>query len=161
MIEQLQKRATKFILNDYESDYYNRLLRLNLLPIMYIFELTDIMFAIKSFKAPSSNFDITKYLSFTAGSTRSAAQGKLKHTSMPNNKARHSYFNRLPRLWNALPPIDLSLSVSQNRTIIYKFLWSHFTSNFTPENPCSYHFMCPCGKCTGIPHPPTLIHSLN
>ena len=81
MIEQLQRKATKFILNDYESDYYNRLLRLNLLPIMYIFELTDIMFAIKSFKAPSNNFDITKYLSFAAGSTRSSAQGKLKHIS--------------------------------------------------------------------------------
>ena len=57
---------------------------------MYIFEFTDIVFAIKSFKAPSSNFDITKYLPFTALSTGSAAQGKLKHISMPNNKARHS-----------------------------------------------------------------------
>ena len=54
MIEQLQRRETKFILNDYKSDYYNCLLRLNLLPIMYNFELTDIMFVINSFKAPSS-----------------------------------------------------------------------------------------------------------
>ena len=94
---------------------------------MYIFELTDIMFAIKLFKAPSNNFDITacRYLSFTAGSTRSAAQGKLKHISVPNNKVRHSYFNRFLR--NALPPVDLSLSVSY--AIIYKFLWSHFISN--------------------------------
>ena len=63
MIEQLQRRGTKFILNDYKSDYYNHLLRLNLLHIMYTFELTD-MFAIKSLKAPSSNFDMTKYSSF-------------------------------------------------------------------------------------------------
>ena len=163
MIEQLQRRATRFILNDYKSDYQNHLLRLNLLrvPIMYIFELTDIMFAIKLFKALSSSFDITKYLSFTAGSTRSAAQGKLKHISVPNNKARHSYFNRLPHLWNALPPIDLSLPASQNRAIIYKFLQSHFISNFRPDNPCSYHVMCPCCKCTGILHPPTLKYSLS
>jgi len=153
-IEQLQRRATKFILNDYESDYYNRLLRLNLLPIMYIFELSDIMFAIKSLKAPSSNFDITKYISFNVGPTRSASQAKLKHVTVLNNKARHSYFNRLPRLWNALPPIDLSIPVHQNRTIIYKFLWSHFISNFRSDNPCSYHFLCPCSKCTDIPHPP-------
>ena len=58
MIEQLQRRATKFILNNYESDYYDRLLKLNLLPIMYTFKLADIAFAIKSLKAPSNNFDI-------------------------------------------------------------------------------------------------------
>lgn len=123
---------------------------------MYIFELADIMFAVKSFKFPSNSFDIFKFLTFIDGSTRSAAQGKLKHKSVPNNQVRHSYFNRLPRLWNALPPVDLSLSVSQNRYKIYKFLWSHFSSNFSPDNPCSYHFMCPCCKCTGIPHPPNL-----
>ena len=104
-------------------------LRLNLLLIMYTFELADIVFAIKSLKAPSSNFDVSKYLWFTVGSTRSAAQRKFKHVTVPNNKAKHSYFNRLPRLWNALPPVDLSLSVSTNRIIIYKFLWSHYISN--------------------------------
>ena len=61
MIEQLQRRATKFILNNCESDYYDHLLKLNLLPIMYTFELADIVFAIKYLKAPSSNFDISKY----------------------------------------------------------------------------------------------------
>ena len=48
MLEQLQRRVIKFILNDYESDYYDHLLKLNLLPIMYTFELADIVFAIKS-----------------------------------------------------------------------------------------------------------------
>ena len=154
MIEQLQRRATKFILNDYESDYYDRLLKLNLLPIMYIFELANIVFAIKCLKAPSSNFDINKFLSLTVGNTRSAAQRKLKHVTVPNNKVRHFYFNRLPHLLNALPPVDLSLPVSINRLMIYKFLWSHFKSNFKSDDPCSYHFVCPCNKCTDIPHPP-------
>ena len=102
-IEQLQRRATKFILNDYESDYYDRLLKLNLLPIMYTFELADIIFAIKSLKVPSSNFNISNVLSFTVGNTRSAAQRKLKHVTVLNNKVRHFYFRRLSRLWNALP----------------------------------------------------------
>ena len=126
MIEQLQRRATKFILNGYESDNYDHLLKLNLLLIIYTFELADIVFAIKSLKAPSNNFDISKFLSFTVENTRSAAQRKLKHVTVPNNKVRHFYFNRLPHLWNALPSVDLSLSVSTNRSTIYKFLWSHF-----------------------------------
>ena len=57
------KESNKVYFNDYKSDYYNHLLRLNLLHIVYTFELTD-MFAIKSLKAPSSNFDMTKYSSF-------------------------------------------------------------------------------------------------
>ena len=153
-IEQLQRRATKFILNGYESDYYDHLLKLNLLPIMYTFELADIIFAIKSLKAPSSNFDISNFLSFTVGNTRSAAQRKLKYVTVLNNKVRHFYFHRLPRLWNSLPPVYLSLPVSTIRSTIYKFLWSHFKTNFKSDNPCSYHFVCPCNKCTDIPHPP-------
>ena len=97
---------------------------MNLLPIMYTFELADIVFVIKSLKVPSNNFYISKYLSFTAGSTRSPAQRKLKHVTVPNNKAKHSYYNRLLHLWNALLLVDLSLSVYTNRIIIYKFLWS-------------------------------------
>ena len=99
MIEQLQRRATKFILNDYKLDYYDHLLKLimNLLTIMYIFELADRVFAIKS-QAPNSNFDINKFLWFTVGNYRSAAQRTLKHATVSNNKVRLFYFNRLPHL---------------------------------------------------------------
>ena len=37
-LEHLQRRATKYILNDYISDYKTRLLKLELLPLMYTFE---------------------------------------------------------------------------------------------------------------------------
>ena len=156
LIEQLQRRATKFILNDYESDYFTRLTKLNLLPIMYHFELSDLMFAIKSLKSPTNNFDISKFISFCSGSTRSAVTGKLQHTMKSNNKLRHFYFSRLPRLWNALPPIDLALPISRHKQNIYRFMWSHFTSNFNPDNPCSFHLVCPCSKCADTPHPPNL-----
>ena len=43
-LEQVQRKATKYILNDFSSDYKTRLLKLNLLPLMYIYELTDIIF---------------------------------------------------------------------------------------------------------------------
>jgi len=38
-----QRRATKFILNDYNSSYFDRLKKLNLLPLMYIFELNEVL----------------------------------------------------------------------------------------------------------------------
>ena len=127
MIEQLQRRATKFILNDYESDYYDHLLRLNLLPIMYTSELADIVFAIKFMKAPSSNFDITS--TFTAGSTRSAAQGKLKYVTMPNNKqGTHILIDFFNFGISSLPLT--CLSVSTNRISFYGHT-SYQTLNLT------------------------------
>ena len=52
LLENIQRRATKFILtlNDCASSYCSRLIHLSLLPLMYIYELNDIMFFIKSLK---------------------------------------------------------------------------------------------------------------
>ena len=36
ILEKIQRQATKFILSDYVSDYKTRLLKLDLLPLMYI-----------------------------------------------------------------------------------------------------------------------------
>ena len=47
-IERVQCHAPKHILNDYTSSYKTHLIQLNLLPLMYLFELHDILFAIKS-----------------------------------------------------------------------------------------------------------------
>ena len=72
-IEQVQRRATKYILNDYTSSYKTRLTLLNLLPLMYLFELHDILFAIKSLKSPTIQFNITNYINFNPANTRSGA----------------------------------------------------------------------------------------
>ena len=43
-IESLQRRATKYILNDYTSDYRSRLIKLQLLPLSMLLELNEICF---------------------------------------------------------------------------------------------------------------------
>ena len=35
-LERIQRRATKFILNDFSSNYRDRLITLNLLPLLYL-----------------------------------------------------------------------------------------------------------------------------
>ena len=50
ILEHIQRRATKYILNDYTSDYRSRLITLNLLPLSMLLELSDIYFFVKSFK---------------------------------------------------------------------------------------------------------------
>jgi len=63
-LERVQRRATKFILNDYTSSYKSRFQQLNLLPLMYTYELNNVMFLIKSLNMPTGNFDIRKHIFF-------------------------------------------------------------------------------------------------
>ena len=51
ILQQVQRRATKYILNNYIISYNCRLIQLNLLPLMYQYELNDLLFFIKSYKA--------------------------------------------------------------------------------------------------------------
>ena len=118
-LESIQRRATncKFIMNDYTLDYKSRLLHINLLPLMYVFEITDIIFLVKSFKFPSASFNINNYVSFSTGTTTRSSGVKLIHNSSSTNKQRNHYFIRICRLWNVIPIINLNLSVSINKNI--------------------------------------------
>ena len=64
-LECVQRRATKFVLNDYSSNYKARLISLKLLPLMYWFELQDILLLVKCMKEPAENFDISTCVSLS------------------------------------------------------------------------------------------------
>ena len=117
-LEKVQRQATKFILNDYESDYKTQLLKLGLLPLMYILDFYDILFFIKAFQQPSSHFNINHYITFSHANTRFSTTNKLHYVHTHNNCFHNLYFNRLPRLWNSLPPIDLTKSLSSIISLI-------------------------------------------
>ncbi|SMN02287.1 hypothetical protein SPONN_697 [uncultured Candidatus Thioglobus sp.] len=72
-LERVQKRATKYILSDFDSDYKTRLITLDLLPLMYELELRDIMFCVKMLQSPIRDFNIKDYISFSDCGTRSSA----------------------------------------------------------------------------------------
>ena len=78
-IERIQRRSIKYILNDYTSDYKSRLLKLKLLPLMYLLDLSDVLFFIKSIKLPYDNFNILHFVSFSSSNTRSSSHNKLNH----------------------------------------------------------------------------------
>ena len=61
-LERVQRRATKYILNDYTSDYRLRQLKLKLLPLMYTLDYYDLLFFVKSLKQPSDHFNILNYM---------------------------------------------------------------------------------------------------
>ena len=70
--EQIQHHSTKYILNDYTSSYKDRLIKLKFFPLINLFELQDILFAVKSIKTPTNQFCITNYITFSSTNTRSS-----------------------------------------------------------------------------------------
>ena len=117
-LETVQRHSTKYILQDYSSNYKQRLMSLKLLPLMYWYELQDMLFMIKCIKTPSNNFDIFNYISFVSSSTRSASHHKLKHNFCRTSRYRHFYFNRIVKLWNAFPEFDISLSMTAIKSLL-------------------------------------------
>ena len=130
-LESVQRRATKFILNDSTMNYKQRLIHLNLLPLMMEFEVSDIMFLVKSMKHPSDHFDIYKFIQFSSHSTRSSSL-KLRHCLSKNNTQSNFYFNRIPRLWNSIPPIDIFLSLPAIKSNLRAHFWDSFLLKFCP-----------------------------
>ena len=132
MLERIQRRATKYILNDYKSDYKHRLLSLRLLPLVMQLELCSSSVASRSL-IPLIPFPCSlMYVHFSEVNAQSSTHLKLMHSLCNSNITRHLYFNRLPRLWNSLPPVNLDHSILTIRNQVLEAFWSHFESHFLP-----------------------------
>ena len=151
LLESLQRKASKFILNDYQTDYKSRLQQLKLLPLTLWLEIQDILFFITLIKFPPDNFNLKNYIQFITSASRSATSHKIRPviTRSPRlNITKFFYFNRIVRIWNSLPPVDLSLSFNSLRKSIYDLHWDYFSSNYDPGDPCSWSRTCLCTRCT-------------
>ena len=121
-------------------DYKARLITLNLLPLSLWLEVLDITFFTKLCKEPPDNFTLSDYISFIEGITRFSINGKIKSSfaGIPRtNLTRHFYFNRIVRLRNSLPPLDLSLSLSSLKKQVYDFYWNYFIQHYDFLFTCS------------------------
>ena len=120
-------------------------MKLHLLPLAILYELNDICFFIKSLMQTSSSFNID-YVSFSRNNTRSGTHKKFVPPLSTSSHHKHFFFNRIPRLWNSLPPIDTTRSYCSVSTELKNIFWERFISNFDSSNLCTYHFCCPCTK---------------
>ena len=146
-LERVQRRATKYILHDYVTDYKTRLTSLHLLPLMYWLDLLDILFLVKCLQDKNDTINIFKYISFVECPTRAGSTKKLKHNYCRTSTSRHFYYNRVVLLWNSLPMVDLNQSFSSIKCTVLAHLWNHFYKFFDPTNPCKLSYLCPCSKC--------------
>ena len=149
LFERVQRRATKFILKDYHSDYKIRLTTLHLLPLSLWLEYLDLTFLFQCLQYPSDHFSISKFIMPASSNTRATSAGKLRCTFPRSsiNSIHFFYFNRAVKLWNSLPIINRSLSTSSFKSLIKNFLWIQFSTNFDVNNTCSWFLCCPCSTC--------------
>ena len=148
-IETIQRRVTKLILPSSILSYKERLLELNLLPLMYLYDLNDILFLAKCILHPPDNFDIFQFVSFCSHPTRSCSEGKLQVKFKRISTIHHFFFNRVVKLWNKVPSwcLDLTLSFPSIKARLSDHFYNHFLNHFNPDSICSYHFVCPCPNC--------------
>ena len=152
-LEQLQRRATKFIVSS-SIDYKSRLANIGLLPLSLWLEYQDILLLVKLMSDPPDNFHIDDFVTRVSSSTRASTQHKLKrvYSRSPRlNSTRHFYFNRVVRLWNMLPPFEVDLPFSTIKKDIFEIFWNFFLTNFTVHDSCTWFVSCPCTKCVSLP----------
>ncbi len=115
LLERVQRRATKYILNNYNISYKLRLLN--------ILQLLDLLFFVKCFKNPSDSFNVFNHVTFHSESTRSSFNRKFEIKFQHTSTTRHQYFNRISLLWNTFSPIDLSLSFTSIKRSLKQKIW--------------------------------------
>ena len=109
---------------------------------MYWHDLQDLLFLIKCMKNPPDNISLVlEFISFTSTNTRSGHHRKLQHHYRRTSPARHFYFNRVVKLWNTLPPINIDLSYTSIKRFLTDILWKRFLLNFDPTNACTYQLI--------------------
>ena len=112
------------------------------------------MFFSKNLKNHHDGFNIINYIKFITGNTHSALSNKLQQTKSTNNAIKNFYCNRLPRIWNTLPIIDINKHPTRIKKKLTKYLWKHVLNNFDPTIICTSSILYPCINCSKVPKPP-------
>ena len=140
MLEMIQWRATKFILNDYSSDYKSRFTPTAPSGALwahwhhFLCQIAQLYYQ-------------HLQLCFCEHGTRPSTHHKLKLQYVScTNKTNH--FNRLPCLWKSLPIIDLNQPLPTIISELKQFFWNHFIGNYHLPKTCTFHYLCPCYKCS-------------
>ena len=150
-LERVQRSATRYILNYPDSDYRDRLIKLNLLPLAYRREVLDVTFFYKILNN-LYHLNVKDFISFTYSNerlTRSSNDPVYLCTQMCKTESgKKLFFNRIVNIWNSIPyNIRNSDTISIFKSQINTFYKSLFHSTFDPNNMCTWTVSCACNKC--------------
>ena len=149
-IESVQRSITRFITRFDGSSYKDRCIHLNILPLCYRREFSDLVFFYKCFHN-EIKFDLSNLCQYydETSSRRSAKSGLLLKPLLTRTESfKRSYFNRIVSEWNSLPLAIRGIST------LYSFrkqLLIHYTTKlhevFSTDNMCTWTSTCRCQQC--------------
>ena len=150
-VESVQRRATAWILKSKrgEISYKQRLTTLNLLPLCYEREITDLVFFFKALHG-NIDLDVRTFVSFVNNGRTRLCQNPtltLKNPYCKSSTFQASYFNRIVKIWNyackILPPTSFASLSSFKRNI--KDTYKHsLDAKFDIDMSCTWTLVPDC-----------------
>jgi hypothetical protein len=155
-VESVQRRASKYILCDFDSDYLSRLTKLNLLPLSLRRDFLDIIFL---FNCQNDLIDINQehIPTFVINNNPRTRQDHddllLEPKATRYNLYACFYQNRVVNIWNCIPYDirNIELTARGYNTYFKKefktWIYNFFLRNFDQNNTCTWSISCLCTKC--------------
>ncbi len=130
-IESIQRAATKYITNDYQSDYKTRLKKAGMIPFSYSKEIADICFLYKCIHH-FYDLDVRLFLNFYDRSRSRTRLGDRAFTLVPSPTppihCKDFFTRRIIKTWNGLPSNIISILPTNNLIFTFKRLLKKFYS---------------------------------
>jgi hypothetical protein len=160
-LEAFQRRATKYICNNYSIGYSQRLYMCRILPLSYRRELMDITFYYNC-KNHIVDLDIDTIVpvEFVSNNnnapyvTRSVVNDFDLPRRYPKTELYKNFFScRIVSLWNTIPAALRNIKLSDRGTNtsfknqLKKYYLEKSYTDFVSENPCTWLTDCRCSNC--------------
>jgi hypothetical protein len=154
--ESVQRRATKYILHDFQSNYEHRLSQLKILPLSLRREFLDLVFYYNSVNdLVDINLSIMpKYITNVHIRTRRNNDDLLLQINKVKYNAFSKFFtNRISRSWNALPYNIRNIEItpmgynSSFKLKLKSYMHEYFDKAFDSNNTCTWVLKCTCITC--------------
>jgi hypothetical protein len=148
-LETIQRSATRYILHYPEHNYPARCSELNILPLSYRREISDLLFLYKCIHG-MYNIVIDDYIQYvpTNSGLRSSTSGTLLRSRFAHTETfKHSYFNRVVHTWNALPPEARSCSTFVSFKNVVFNVYREKLYFYNSDIPCTWVSTCRCATC--------------
>jgi hypothetical protein len=154
LVEGVQKKATKYILNDFNTTYKERLIQCNILPLSYRYEYLDLVLIYNSMNNLNC-INLSSIVMFANNSTtRSGDKEAMLVVKRVNlDTYNRFYSNRIVRIWNLLPEdIRLCELTDSGKNTMFKtrvknLYMSKLREDFDDSDTCSWVSHCLCSRC--------------
>ena len=148
-IERIQRKATSWIISNWEISYKQRLTTLKLLPLSYYFELPDLLMLISLLKG-SYNIKIPIKTNNNEGLLSTRQNELITINKTRTRKADENFWKRTSYLLNIIRKVG-NVDLDQiDKKYLTKIYWNYFFKSYSEVNLCSWAFNCSCGHCNPV-----------